>query len=140
MGELNGDLSHYIYRGWTKGPYIEKILSRLGHTHQRMARVHGDLSSEVENLKKDWELDEGSVTQESFNLVKKALSNGLTSRAVVGEAGPIHLVKNSLATNDRLVPLFKFMACWRIRNARKRSTRNTFSNARAAPDFSPTAV
>jgi len=110
--ELNGDLSHYIYRGWTKGPYIEKLLSRLGHTHQRMARVHGDLSSEVENLKKDWELDEGSVTQESFNLVKKALSNGLTSRAVVGEAGPIHLVKNSLATNDRLVPLFKFMACW----------------------------
>ena len=43
--ECNGDLSHYLYRGFAndKG-YMPVIFSRVGHMHMRMARQHGDLS------------------------------------------------------------------------------------------------
>ena len=43
--ECNGDLSHYLYRGFAndKG-YMPLIFSRVGHMHMRMARQHGDLS------------------------------------------------------------------------------------------------
>ena len=53
--EVNGDLSHYLYRSITKGPAVEAVLMRLGHTHQRMAREHGDLSVDVVDPRADWE-------------------------------------------------------------------------------------
>ena len=45
--EVNADISHYVYRGIKKGSALAKILGRVGHTHQRMAREHGDLSADV---------------------------------------------------------------------------------------------
>ena len=45
--EVNGDLSHYIYRGIWQGAALEEILSRVGHLHQRMAREHGDMSADI---------------------------------------------------------------------------------------------
>ena len=51
--ETNGDLSHYVYRGLrSSGPGsedVQRILERMGHTHQRMARPFGDLSAVVED-------------------------------------------------------------------------------------------
>ena len=38
-----------------------------------------------------------------------AFKGGLSSRTVVGESGPIHLVKSSLETDARLVPLYRYM-------------------------------
>ena len=45
--EVNADISHYNYRGITKGPFLQRINERVNHTHQRMARTHGDLSSDL---------------------------------------------------------------------------------------------
>jgi len=49
--ECNGDLSHYLYRGFAndKG-YMPLIFSRVGHMHMRMARQHGDLSGAPPDL------------------------------------------------------------------------------------------
>eukprot|EP01048_Picozoa_sp_COSAG05_P018035 COSAG05_NODE_2568_length_2888_cov_3.537469_1_plen_263_part_00 len=33
--EVNADISHYNYRGITKGAHLERINERVGHTHQR---------------------------------------------------------------------------------------------------------
>ena len=40
--EINADISHYNYRGITKGAFLERINARVNHTHQRMARAHGE--------------------------------------------------------------------------------------------------
>ena len=45
--EVNADISHYNYRGITKGEHLARINARVSHTHQRMARTHGDLSSDL---------------------------------------------------------------------------------------------
>ena len=34
-------------RGIKKGPHLARINERVNHTHQRMAREHGDLSSDL---------------------------------------------------------------------------------------------
>ena len=52
--EVNADISHYVYRGIKKGSALAKILGRVGHTHQRMAREHGDLSADVAGAPKPW--------------------------------------------------------------------------------------
>ena len=110
--EVNADISHYVYRGIKKGNALAKILARVGarqnfssqarelpedrpwcdagHTHQRMAREHGDLSADVEDPEKDW-TDKG-VTYQAFEAMKPAFAGGLSSRCIVGESGPMHLV------------------------------------------------
>jgi hypothetical protein len=45
--ELNGDLSHYLYRGIKQGAGLPRLMAKMGHMHQRMAREHGDLSADV---------------------------------------------------------------------------------------------
>ena len=106
--ELNGDLSHLLYRSITQGKYVEKILEHVSHTHVRMARKHGDLSAVVEDPKADWE--QRGVTWQMFKLMQPALARGLSSRAIVGETGPMHLVTDSLTQDAVLVPLYRAMA------------------------------
>lgn len=107
--ELNGDLSHYICRGMLKGPYMERILNKIEHTHVRMARVYGDLSVNVDDPVKDWNNPEG-ITRTYWDFAKKGFQNGLSSRVIVGEAGPKHLVDDALAQDQRMVPLLRAMA------------------------------
>eukprot|EP01052_Picozoa_sp_SAG31_P011585 SAG31_NODE_658_length_13104_cov_4.409919_16_plen_85_part_00 len=38
-----------------------------------------------------------------------AFKGGLSSRTIVGESGPIHLVKSSLETDAKLMPLYRYM-------------------------------
>ena len=56
-----------------------------------MAREHGDLSADVEDPEKDW-ADKG-VTYQAFQAMKPAFVGGLSSRCIVGESGPMHLVR-----------------------------------------------
>jgi len=106
--EVNGDLSHYIFRNLRNDyPEMKRILSRMGHTHQRMCRKYGDLSVNVENLQEDW--NNKGVTWEAFEFSKPGLENGLSSRVVCGESGPIHLVLDPLTLDAKLVPLYKLM-------------------------------
>ena len=114
--EVTGDLSHYLYRGITKGDDIDMIVSRMGHTHVRMCRVHGDLSVHVDDMKSDWHAwDEKKneycgVTWRMFQLMKRGLKGGLSSRAIIGESGGMHLVTDSLSTDVALVPLYRALA------------------------------
>jgi hypothetical protein len=55
-----------------------------------MAREHGDLSADVEDPEKDW--TEKGVTYQAFEAMKPAFAGGLSSRCIVGESGPMHLV------------------------------------------------
>ena len=87
--EVNADISHYVYRGIKKGSALAKILGRVGHTHQRMAREHGDLSADVADPEKDWAAK--GLTWQAFEAMKPAFEGGLSSRCVVGESGPMHL-------------------------------------------------
>lgn len=106
--EVNGDLSHYIFRNLRNDyPDMKRILDRMGHTHQRMCRKYGDLSVNVEDLEKDW-INKG-VTWEAFEFSKPGLKNGLSSRVICGESGPIHLVSDPLTTDAKLVPLYRLM-------------------------------
>ena len=106
--EINGDLSHYLFRGITQGPYIEKITALVSHTHIRMARRFGDLSAGVDDPQTDWE--QKGVTWQMFDLMKRALDGGLSSRAIIGETGPMHLVVDTLTLDAALVPLYRAMA------------------------------
>jgi sugar phosphate isomerase/epimerase len=106
--ELNGDMSHYLARGFTRGPHVGKIQGHVGHTHVRMARKYGDLSAAVDDPKADWEA--GGVTWQAFDFMKPALDGGLSSRSVVGESGPMHLVTDTLTLDASLVPLYRAMA------------------------------
>ena len=106
--EVNGDLSHYLFRGITHGPHIEKITALVGHTHIRMARRFGDLSAGVDDPGADWA--QKGVTWQMFDLMKRALDGGLSSRAIIGETGPMHLVVDTLTLDAALVPLYRAMA------------------------------
>ncbi|MCX5659138.1 MAG: TIM barrel protein [Planctomycetota bacterium] len=106
--EINGDLSHFLFRGFTKGKHVKKVLDHMGHTHVRMARFYGDLSAAVDDPKADWEAK--GATWGLFQLMKGGLAGGLSSRTISGETGPMHLVKNALAQDATLVPLYRAMA------------------------------
>jgi len=106
--ELNGDLSHLLYRAVTRGPHVDRILKHVGFTHVRMCRMHGDLSVVVTDPAADWAAE--GVTWQMFQLTARALAGGLSSRAISGETGPLHLVKDSLTQDASLVPLYRAMA------------------------------
>lgn len=106
--EVNADISHYVYRAIKRGSALEKILSRVGHTHQRMAREHGDLSADVSDPEQDW-TDKG-LTYQAFESMRSSFKNGLSSRCIVGESGPMHLVKDAIKLDASLVPLYRLMA------------------------------
>lgn len=106
--ELNGDMSHYLARGFLKGRQVERVLDHIGHTHVRMARVLGDLSAVVEDPALDWQQE--GVTWQMFQFMMRALDGGLSSRAVIGETGQMHLVKDTLTQDAALVPLYRAMA------------------------------
>ncbi len=106
--ELNGDLSHLLYRGITRGQYAQKILKHVNHTHVRLARVHGDLSAAADDPAADWA--NGGVTWQIFELMKPVLATGLSSRAILGETGMMHLVTDTLTQDAALVPLYRAMA------------------------------
>ncbi|MDA1142300.1 MAG: TIM barrel protein [Planctomycetota bacterium] len=108
--EVTGDLSHYLYRGITKGKHLEAILKHMGHTHVRMCRTHGDLSADVPCPQADWE--SRGVTWQGFQIMKAGLKGGLSSRTIVGESGPMHLVKDTLGLDQKLVPLYRAMATY----------------------------
>ncbi len=106
--EINGDLSHLLYRAITRGRYVETICSHMGHTHVRLARMHGDLSAAVDDPQADWQQE--GVTWQIFQITKAGLSGGLSSRTIVGETGPMHLVKDTLSLDEALIPLYRAMA------------------------------
>lgn len=106
--ELNGDISHLLARGMTKGKYVEKCLSHMGHSHVRMARQYGDLSAPVPDPKADWEAK--GITWGMFQFMKAGLKGGLSSRVLSGETGPFQTVKDSLTQDAALVPLYRAMA------------------------------
>ena len=56
--------------------------------------------------------------EEAFRAAAAGLRGGLSSRVVVGEAGPIHLVRDPLAQDARMVPLFRAMAAYADASAR----------------------
>ena len=106
--EINGDSSHYLCRGYLKGPYVDKILNKMEHHHVRMARVYGDVSAEVFDPVKDWN-DKG-ITWDYWQFAKKGMENGLSSRVIVGESGPYHLVNDPISMDERMMPLLRYMA------------------------------
>lgn len=119
--EVNVDISHYVYRNIVRGTFYDRIMQRAGHTHQRMARAFGDLSSDVLqhvrahanetsdiDPKEDWE--QGGLTYQAWVQMQAALRNGLSSRCIVGESGPWQLVYDAMATDAKLVPLYRLMA------------------------------
>ena len=122
--EVNGDLSHYIYRGIWQGAALEEILSRVGHLHQRMAREHGDMSADIPPAKgtweKDWE-DESGAARLAWRMTEMVLrlnkgkvagGGGLSSRCIMGETGEWLLVAGvrTLDLDASLVPLYRKMA------------------------------
>lgn len=106
--ELNGDMSHFLARGFVRGPHVERIQRAVQHTHVRMARMYGDLSAAVPDPAADW-AGKG-VTWQLFQFMKPCLEGGLTSRTISGETGPMHLVKDTLTQDASLVPLYRAMA------------------------------
>lgn len=117
--EVNLDVSHYLYRNITRGVHVERIFERVGHSHQRMARKHGDLSSDVGihfdgdtgvgDCAADWEAK--GVTWQALEAMRPILERGgLSSRVIVGETGPALTVRDALALDAKLVPLWRAMA------------------------------
>ncbi len=106
--ELNGDLSHFLSRGFLKGKHVSRVVNLVGHTHTRIARKYGDLSAPVPDPKADWEAK--GMTWDLFQLMKPALAKGLSSRTIAGETGPFQTVKDSLSQDAKLVPLWRAMA------------------------------
>ena len=118
--ETNGDLSHYVYRGLrSSGPgseHVQRILERMGHTHQRMARPFGDLSAVVDDPAEDW--DQAGLTWSAFEFSLPGLRGGLSSRVICGESGPMHLVTDPMSQDAKLVPLWRAMARYADASAR----------------------
>jgi len=56
----------------------------------------------------DW--DAKGVTWQAYEAMKPALQRGLSSRAIVGEAGPCFSVRDALELDTKLVPLYRAMA------------------------------
>merc|ERR1712190_205890 len=106
MGESNGDLSHYLYRGWTRGVAVDAILDTVNHLHVRMARVHGDLSVDTVDPAADFAA--GGPARVQWDMILR--TGPLSSRPICGEAGPIHLVHNTLDQDARMVPLLRAIA------------------------------
>merc|ERR1712050_7155 len=112
--EVNGDLSHYIYRGFLKGAAVDAILERVNHMHIRMARIHGDLSAEVLDVEED--LKQGGPTSAALKMVERVAAlqkskwAGLSSRTLCGETGAICLVQDTITHDERMVPLMRKMA------------------------------
>eukprot|EP00930_Biecheleria_cincta_P017231 TRINITY_DN13760_c0_g2_i1.p1 TRINITY_DN13760_c0_g2~~TRINITY_DN13760_c0_g2_i1.p1 ORF type:complete len:415 (-),score=57.60 TRINITY_DN13760_c0_g2_i1:187-1350(-) len=116
--EVNADLSHYLYRNICRGPHFDRIMGRVGHCHIRMCRKHGDLSADVgvhmDRIGSvgvpaaDW--DDKGVTWQAVEAMRPALQCGLTSCAIVGEAGPAFTVPDALLLDTKLVPLYRYMA------------------------------
>jgi sugar phosphate isomerase/epimerase len=106
--EINGDLSHFLARGYTRGPLVERVLAHMGHTHVRLARQHGDLSAAVADPRADWE--QKGLTWQLFQFMKAGLQDGLTSRTISGETGPMHLVTDTLTQDAALVSLYRAVA------------------------------
>lgn len=87
--EINGDLSHYIYRNMRNDTDdMKEILGRMGHTHQRMCKPYGDLSANVPDPRADW--NSRGLTWKAFQFSKMGLRGGLSSRVIAGESGPMH--------------------------------------------------
>ena len=109
--EVTADLSHYIHRGITAGTGLEMVLSRVGHMHQRMAQTHGDLSADVSDPVVDWQ-DPNGATRQAWDMAKRALRGGLSSRCIMGETGPMNNVAGTrtLDLDASLVPLYRLMA------------------------------
>ena len=63
----------------------------------------------------DW--DEKGLTFQAFESMKRSFKGGLSSRCIVGESGPIHLVKDATATDASLMPLYRFMCDYADREA-----------------------
>lgn len=106
--ELNGDMSHFLARGFTRGVLVDRVLKHVGHTHVRMARKLGDLSASVPDPRADWDAE--GVTWQMFQFMMPALDGGLSSRTIAGESGPMHLVTDTLTQDAVLVPLYRAMA------------------------------
>ena len=106
--EINGDMSHYLARGFVRGALVENVLDHMGHTHIRMARQLGDLSAGVADPRADWQQE--GVTWQAFQFMMRGLEGGLSSRTVVGETGRMHLVVDALGQDAALVPLYRAMA------------------------------
>merc|ERR1711920_399178 len=116
--EVNADISHYLYRNICRGLHFDRIMGRVGHCHIRMCRKHGDLSADVgvhfDHIgpvgmpAADW--DDKGVTWQAVEAMLPALKKGLTSRAIVGEAGPAFMVPDALLLDTKLVPLYRRMA------------------------------
>lgn len=104
--ESNGDLSHYLYRGWTVGVAVDDVLKTVNHMHVRAARVHGDLSAETLDPCADFAA--GGPTRAQWDLILR--TGPLSSRTICGEAGPIHLVESTLDQDARLVPMMRAIA------------------------------
>jgi len=86
------------------GPHLPQRRPRP----RRLSRLYGDLSASVDDPKADWE--QKGLTWQLFQITKPALSGGLSSRVVIGETGPMHLVKDGLALDVKLIPLCRAMA------------------------------
>lgn len=106
--ELNGDMSHYLCRGFTQGKHVENILEHVGHTHVRMAPMYGELSTLLQDPARDWA--DAGTTWAMFGFMKRALRDGLSSRTFAGETGPMFRVKDPLTLDAKLVPLYRAMA------------------------------
>jgi len=136
--EVNGDLSHYIFRGISKGQGIERVLARVVHMHQRMCRAFGDLSADVPSPGEDWEGQGGdaqalggaefAATRLAWEMAARALRRGegspllrggLSSRAIMGETGEMNLVSGGrcLDLDRSLIPLYRKMAAHADRQA-----------------------
>lgn len=106
--EINGDMSHYLARGFVRGTHVENVLDHMGHTHVRMARQLGDLSAVVEDPAADWQQE--GVTWQMFRFMMRGFKGGLSSRTIAGETGQMHLVVDTLTQDAALVPLYRAMA------------------------------
>ncbi len=106
--EITGDYSHYLFRGFLRGKYIDNIRKHTGHTHIRLARLYGDLSAAVDDLPRDWA--NRGLTWQIFQYMLPALQHGLSSRCILGETGPMHLVTKTLDQDAKLIPLYRAMA------------------------------
>eukprot|EP00755_Sulcionema_specki_P025362 Sspe_Gene.83144::Locus_54531_Transcript_1_1_Confidence_1.000_Length_500::g.83144::m.83144 len=114
--EMTGDLAHYLTLGILKGKTLERCLQRVNHLHVRMARIYGDLSVGVEDPAADW--DNHGVTWQWFNYGIPCFKGGLTSRTIVEETGPIHLVDDPIGCGAKLLPYLRTMATWCDNEAR----------------------
>ena len=73
-----------------------------------MARPHGDLSADVLDVEADWTA--GGLTRQAYDFALPALVGGLSSRWVLGETGPMHMVGDPLTLDRALVPLWRKIA------------------------------